>query len=64
MIAKVIWRFITIILPLATVALVFVFPQTWARITFVILALFEALVFYLIEKLLRDPNNDPDDYTK
>ncbi|MBM7616847.1 hypothetical protein JOC36_000380 [Weissella uvarum] len=60
--AKIAWRFITILLPLATLGCAFIFPQTWARWTFVILALVEAAVFYLLERVLRDPNDDMDKY--
>lgn len=60
--AKFIWRGLTIALPLATFTLAFVFPQTWARWTFVDFAIFQALVFYLLERLFRDPNDDPDNY--
>lgn len=53
MFTKIIWFTLIGFIFLATISLIFVFPQTWAKWTFGGLAFFELIVFYLLDTLRK-----------
>jgi len=58
MFTKIVWHLLIGIILLATIAMIFVFPYSWAKWTFSGLALFEAIVFYFLDVLRRSNTED------
>lgn len=53
MFTKIVWFTLIGVIFLATVAMIFVFPYTWAKWTFGGLAIFEIIIFYLLDTLRK-----------
>ncbi|MCW0953385.1 hypothetical protein OIT44_04765 [Weissella ceti] len=53
MLTKITWFSLIGVILIATIAMIFVFPYAWAKWTFAGLALFEVVIFYLLDLLRK-----------